>query len=62
MTKTELNSLYGMRKNILSSKYGIQSNRGVRSDFWVRFWPAGGRLMSGRCVYADTDSLKILKK
>lgn len=62
MTKTELNSLYGMRKNILSSMYGIQSNRGVRSAFWVRFWPAGGILIPGRCIYVDTDSVKYIEE
>lgn len=58
MTKTELNSLYGMRKNILSSMYGIQSNRDVRSAFW----PAGGILIPGRCIYVDTDSVKYIEE
>ena len=62
MTKNELNSLYGMRKNVFSSMYGIQSNWGARCSFWLRLWLAEGKLASGRCIYADTDSVKYIEE
>ena len=62
MTKNELNLLYGMRKNVLSSMYGIQSNRGVRCTVWSRLWPATGILMPGRYIYVDTDSVKYIEE
>ena len=62
MTKDDLNSLYGMRKNVLSSMYGIQSSRSVLCSFWVRFWLVDGILKYGRCIYADTDGAKYIEE
>lgn len=62
MTKTELNSLYGMRKNILSSMYGIQSKPRCSECLLGVVLARRGILIPGRCIYVDTDSVKYIEE